>query len=250
MKIVGAMCVSRNPDILRITIPNLIKHSDWCLLMLDNESKEVEDLVLELQKQYYNKVWVRRSSILHKVIIKNGGILDYHKRWKTIKKVVRDEIFVNLRRILQLKQKGYDKIDILLFPDADECFTNYLSELLDKFWKSEYKAIALKHIHVVDNMNTIKEDKMMSHVHIFKWQNNLCGIPWQYRNQMHPITWNETMIVEYYSVHLCYLTEQMRNWRNQNWKSVDLSDDKLYKLNKNVLEMSPMEIKNILCENV
>ncbi len=244
--IVGAMCVSENPEILRITIPNLLKNCDWVLLLLDNESKEVEELVLDYQKKFYDKIWVRRSSIPHKVITRNGNILDYHTRWKSVKGLVRDEAFINLRRILKLKQPGYDRIDIMVFPDADEMFTDYLPELLEKFIESNYKAISLKHIHVVNDMQTIKDDKMMSHVHIFKWQDDLCGYPWQYRNAMHPITWEETMITNYYSIHLCYLTKKMREWRNQKWKNNPLKSCDLWKLEKLVLEMRPEEIEMVL----
>jgi hypothetical protein len=244
--IVGAMCISENIDILKITIPNLLKFSDWVLLMLDNETEEVKQYALKIQKENYDKVWLRRSSIPHDIVTRNGNVLDYHKRWKAVKGIIRDEAFVNLRRILKLKQKGYEKIDILLFPDADECFTDYLLELLEKFINSNYKAISLKHIHVVDNMQTIKDDKMMSHVHIFKWLDDLHGYPWQYRNAMHPIKWSETMIAENYSIHLCYLSEKIRNWRNKNWKNVDLKNEKLYKISMSVEKMRPEEIKNIL----
>lgn len=242
----GAMCCSTNPDILKITIPNLIKYSDQVLLLLDNESKEVEELVLDYQKKFYDKIWVRRSSIPHKVITRNGNILDYHTRWKAVKGIVRDEVFVNLRRILKLKQSGYDKIDILLFPDADEMFTDYLPELLEKFWKSNYKGVALKLIHVVNDMFTIKDDLMKHHLHIMKWSDNLSGFPWQWYNFFHPLITKDVMYVENYSIHLCYLTAKQREWRNDNWKSVNLSNEKLYKLSMSVEKMRPEEIKNIL----
>lgn len=249
ISVVGAMCISDNPEILKITIPNLIKHSDWVLLLLDNETPEVLKLALEIQKENYDKVWLRRSSITHDIINRGGKSLDYHRRWKTVKGIVRDEIFVNLRRIIKLKTKGYNNIDILLFPDADECFNDYLPILLESFWQSDYKAIALKHLHVYDNFFTVKMDKMRPHVHIFKWQEDLCGLEWQWQNQMAPITWDETMYADYYSLHLCYLTEEMRNWRNKKWKNVEISKEDLFVLDTNVQETKPeIIIKNLVFE--
>lgn len=245
-KIVGAIIVSKHPEIFEIAINNLLKWCDWVLVMVDCEDEETINKVLEIQKQNYDKMWVRRSSFLHKLIGRNGKIADYRQRWKCIKGLVRNSIFIQLREILNLKMKKFNRIDILLFPDSDECYTDSLPKLLEEFWNSQYKAIAVKHIHVVNDMMTIKDSTMMSHVHIFKWSDGLCGYPWQHRNQMHPISWSETMRSDYVSVHLCYLTDKLRKWRYNNWKPADISDDKLYKLNQSVLETNPDEIKNIL----
>lgn len=241
--IMGAMCVSGNIEILNISILNLIKHSNYVLLLLDNETDEVNNIVLEYQKKYYHKVFVRRSSIPNKLINKNGNVLDIHKRWKSIKGIVRDEMFVNIRRMI--KMNLIPNIDILLIPDADEIFTNYLPELLDRLWISDKKGVSLKMVHVVNDMFTIKKDIMMNHLHIVKWSDDLCGYPWQYQNYMHPLTTYDTINVDNYSVHLCYLTQKQREWRNNNWKNNNLLGCELWKLPKIVTEMSPEEINNI-----
>ena len=41
--IVGTMLVSQNVELLDITIPNLLKWCDWILLVMDNETEEVEE---------------------------------------------------------------------------------------------------------------------------------------------------------------------------------------------------------------
>lgn len=243
-KIVGAVCASRNTEMLNIVIPNLLKYSDWLLVLLDNETNEVRALIEDYQRKFYDKVWVRRSSIPHNVITRNGHVADYHRRWKGVKGIVRDEVFVNLRRILGLNQPGYDKIDILLFPDQDEIFTDYLPELLVKFWDSNCKAVALKMIHVIDDMRTIKEDIMRHHCHVFKYSDDLCGLPWQFQNQMHPISWSETMRAEYYSVHLAYYGEEQRKWRKSKWKDHNLNGSSIWKLDRDIVTYSPDEIVN------
>lgn len=250
-KIIGAIIVSKNVEIFEIAINNLLKWCDWILVMIDCEEENTINKVLELQKQNYDRIWVRRSPITHEVLMRNGQFADYRQRWKMVKGLVRNSIFVQLREILNLKMKNFNRINYLLFVDSDECFTNYLPELLEKFDKSDYKAIAFKHVHPVNDLYTIQDSTMMSHVHAWKWQDDLCGWPWQYRNAMHPIKWSETMQADYYSVHLCYLTDKIRKWRYDNWKPAEIDNDKLHKLNKSVLEISPEEIKEIFnkCKN-
>lgn len=240
--IVGAMCVSGLPEILNISIPNLIKHSDYVLLLLDNETEELKELVLNYQRQYYDKVFVRRSSIPSQIIGRSGEFVDYRARWKSVKGFVRDEVFVNLRRMIDAKL--LPDIDILLFPDADEIFTDSLPSLLEILVQSNYKGVSLKMVHVVNDLLTIKKDTMMHHFHIMKWSKDLCGIPWQFGNMFHPITNNDIMKLDNYSVHLCYLTEKQRAWRNDNWKGNDLIGCDLWKLPRIVTEMSPEEITN------
>jgi len=243
-KIVGAVSVSKNPEISEMVIKNLLKYCDWILVMVDNESEEIIEKVLELQKEHYNRMFVRRSSMPHKIIRRNGEVLPTRNRWKCVKGWVRDEIFVNLKRIQKYTSDKFKDIDILLFLDADEIFTNHLSVLLENFWESEYKAIAFRHIHVVNDLMTIKKDTMRPHVHAWKWTPDICGIPWQWQNQMHPFTWDETLKANYYSAHLCYLTSEERKWRKDNWKKNNLDGCDLWTLDKPVYELSPQEIKD------
>ncbi len=240
--IVGAMCVSGLPEILNISIPNLIKHSDYVLLLLDNETEELKELVLNYQRQYYDKVFVRRSSIQSQIIGRGGEFVGYRARWKSVKAIVRDEIFVNLKRMIYMRL--IPDISILLFPDADEIFTDSLPELLATLRSTDYRGVSLKMVHAVNDLFTIKQDNMMHHFHIMKWSKDLCGIPWQNFNLFHPIVNNDIMKVENYSVHLCYLTEKQRAWRNDNWKGNDLIGSNLWRLPKIVTEMSPEEITN------
>lgn len=244
------MLVSQNHELLDISIPDMVKRCNWCLIMMDNESQEVEDKVCEYQKKYNRKIFVRRSSMPSRFLIK-GKEVDYRRRWKAEKGVIRDEIFINLRKILDYKMKSYDKIDILVFYDSDEIFTDHLPELLEKFWKSDYKAISMKPIDVVNDMRTIKREGMGHHVHIMKYNRELAGLPWRFWAMYFPLRWGDLMRADYYSVHLAYFSTKSREWRNNNWKFHDAENCKLYPLPKNVYEMTPEEINNILkCEDI
>ena len=74
------MLVSRNAELLDITIPNLLKFCEWILIIIDNASKEVEEKVYEYQKKFYNKVWVRQSSIPPRVFTRHEQELNYRCR--------------------------------------------------------------------------------------------------------------------------------------------------------------------------
>ena len=242
--VVGAMCVGRDVDMLNITIHNLLKYSDWVVLLLDNETPEVMQLVLDYQRKYYGKIWLRRSSFPHEIVRGPTKSLDHRHRWKAIKGYVRDEVFFHIRRILDLKSDKYSKIDILLFPDQDEIFTDYLPELLEKLWDSNKQGVSLKMVHVVNDMFTIKQDLMGPHFHIMKYTRELRGYPWQFFNMFHPITGSQIMKVNYYSVHLPYLTTSSRKFRDENWKKLRLDGAQLWTLDKSVVEMSPKEISD------
>jgi hypothetical protein len=244
--IVGAMLVSRNADLLDITIPNLLKWCDWVLILMDNETPEVEYKVYKLQNENHSKMFVRRSSIAHKLFYRSGEEMNYRERWKGVKGIIRDEVFVNLRRILDLGMKKYNKIDLLLWPDSDEIFTDYLPELLEEFWNSNYKAISTKPVDVVGNMRTIKRESMAHHVHIMKYNRELAGLPRRFFAMYYPLCHSDLMKADYYSVHLALLNDKIIKWRQENWKIEDISKTKFYKLNEDIEHFSPSEIKLIL----
>jgi len=238
------MLVSQNAELLDITIPNLLKFCKWILIVMDNETEEVRQKVYEYQKKFYDKVWVRQSSIPPRVFTRHEQELNYRRRWKSIKGLVRDEIFVNLRRILDLRQESYDKIDILLFQDSDEIFTDYLPELLERFWQSDKKAISMLPVDAIGDLKTIKPSDKGHHVFIMKYSRELAGMPRRFFALYHPLSGSDLMFAEYYSVHLACLTKESREWRAKNWKRNNLEGAELWYLDKSVEEMSPEEIRN------
>lgn len=240
--IVGAMLVSQNAEVLDYSIPNLLKWCSWVLIVMDNETDEVREKVYKFQKQYYNKLFVRRSSIPNKLFSRNGKELTYHERWKSVKGVIRNDVFVNLRNILDWKKPGYDKIDILLWPDHDVIFTDHLPELLKEFIDSDKKAISMRHIDVINNLRTIAKSDIGCHVHVVKYSSELAGVPRRFFALYYPLCESDVMRVEGYSVHLAYLTEKGRRWRRENWKTDNVDSHKLINLNRSVVELSPKEI--------
>ena len=245
------MLVSQCVDLLDITTPNLLKWCDWIMIIMDNQNQEVEEKVYEYQRKNHDKIFVRRSSIPHKLFARSGRELSYHERWKLAKGIIRNDIFVNLRCILGWKKPGYDKIDIVLMPDHDVIFTDFLPELLERFWNSECRAISMKHVDVINDLKTITSSPIGHHVHIVKYSPELAGLPRRFFALYYPLERKDLMFVAYYSVHLAYLTEKNRIWRAENWKTDNVVENKTYKLDKTVEQTSPNEINNILhtCKN-
>ena len=245
--IVGAMLVSQNADLLDITIPNLLKYCDWCLIVMDNQTEEVEQKVYKYQIANYGKIFVRTSSVPSRLYTNKGREKSYRERSKATKGIFRDDVFYDLRRILDWKKKGYEKIDILLWPDSDEIFTDYLPELLDDFWKSGKRAAMTKPVDVINDMNTIRRSDMQRHVHILRYARDFSAYPWPIFAVYHPLTGKTVMKVDgCYSAHLAYLNDNIRKWRQENWKDHGSLDDKLIKLDKSVEYMNPYEIKEAL----
>ena len=83
---------------------------------------------------------------------------------------------------------------------------------------------------------------MGPHLHIMKYSEGLSGMPKRQYNMFHPIKGSEIMKVDYYSVHLCYLTYYQRVWRKENWKKYNLEGCDLWKLDKDIEHMTPKEI--------
>jgi len=243
VKIAGAMLVSRNVELLDITIPNMLKWCDWCLVLMDNESDEDRDKVYEIQRKYKGRLILRRSSIPSNLPTKSGGVMDYRKRWKAVKGIVRDDVFTNLKKISKtIARPGFDKIDILIWPDSDEIFTNHFPYLLKMFWGSDKKAITMKPVDVVGSMRVIKKKSMNHHVHVMKYSHELAGIPWRFHAVYYPLEREDLMAARYYSVHLPFLNEKCTKWRNENWKVENFKDCELYHLDQDVNEMSQEEI--------
>jgi len=244
--VVGAMLVSQSESLLELSIINLLKHCDWLVVIMDNQSKEVEEKVYELQKKYYNKIFVRLSSIPSRIFTRRGNLLNYRQRWKSCKGIIRHGVFSILKDILALDIPNYNKIDILLWPDHDIIFSDYLPMLLNDFIISDKKAISMKHIEVVGDMNTIMASSIGHHVHIMKYSSDLAGLPRRFFALYHPLCVSDLMFSDYYSVHLAYLTEENRKWREDNWKRDVSINTKTYQIPCSAEKFDPSKINGIL----
>jgi len=244
LKIVGAMLISKEGrDILDISIPNLMKWSDWVLLMLDNESKESKEIALYYQNTYPDKVVVEYTGLSRltedQEKERSKGLL---RRFKRLHGPIRQAIFDSLQNRIK---KG-EKVDILLFPDADEIFSNSLPELLEQFWAMpDKKAISMNWVTVFNDMKTIFKSNGGGHTRILKFAMDFTAIPHQKFSHYVPLTKEDRLGSRCVLIHLSQLTKENREKRKDKWKFGIKGDEELCRLDKDVREMTPDKIKEV-----
>jgi len=92
IKIIGAMLVSREGEILHYTIPGLLKWCDWILLMMDNEDEETKKIVLDYKKKYPDKIQVSYSGFLRTTPEQEARPMGLFKRFRTLQAKIRETV--------------------------------------------------------------------------------------------------------------------------------------------------------------
>ncbi len=251
IKIVGAMLASYEGELLHYSIPNLLKWCDWVLIMLDNYSRKTRKIAWEYKKKYPARVRLSYTNLPKSTKkqfrlspsekIQKGGIL---RRYKQKASLMRESVFNYTRQCLE----NGEKIDILLFPDADEIFGDTFPSVLENFWEQkERKAITFKPSSVFGDMKTIKGRSMSPHVRVLRYSPEFTAVP--YRNFANYFTLAERkdkLGCRYVMVHLFDLLPETRKWRKAHWKRPTKLEEPLWKLDKDVRKIRPEEIRSIL----
>lgn len=244
INIVGAMLASREGDILKITVPNLLKWCNSVLIMLDNEDECTEAIALELAKKH-SEIEVAYTG--HWRASKEEEIVPYElsRKLKFQQGLVRERIFQHLRT--RVRQTG-QKIDLLIWPDADEMFTESLPSVLESFWNIDDKAqgLIIRMIDVFGDMRTIHKRSAGPHTRIIKYTPEFMAYPYRNTCFYWPLTRDNRIGASYIAVHLALLNAERRKWRDIHWKEKLPNDTPLWNLPKDAVGMSPVEIKNIL----
>ena len=247
IKIVGAMLASYEGKLLHYTIPNLLKWCDWVLIMLDNETKPTHKVAWEYKKKYPARIRIEYTHLPRitkeraraKTLIRKekGG---YLRRYKEKASLMRECVFKYMRNCLDYGEA----VDLLMFVDADEIFSDYLPEVLEKFWAMPDRiGLSFKPSGVFGDMKTIKKRTMSPHTRVLKFSKEFTAIP--YRSLAHyvPLTRETRWESRYVMIHLNNLLEETRWWRNIHWKKAIQDPSKpLYTLDKDIRQMSPVEI--------
>jgi len=250
--IVGAMLVSRSGPLLHYSIPSLLKWCDWVLIMLDNEDERTEQVVIDYKERYAKRIRIAYSGFPRATIKQEkakmlgrkekGALL---RRFKGLQGRIRETVFEYLRECL----KEGESIDILVFPDHDEVFSDSMPALLEDFWNmSDKRAIAMKPVAVFDSMKIIKGHSMTAHVRVLRFAPDFKANPYRARCYYTPLTRGNTKGDRFTLIHLHSLLLEMRKWRSTHWKTTLMSDSPLWKLNKDVRRMTPKEITKVLFE--
>ena len=248
--IVGAMLVSRAGPLLHYSIPNLLKWCDWILIMLDNEDEATTKIVSGYKKQYDERIRIAHSGFsratekqeeVGRLAEKEkGGLL---RRFRSQQGEIRETVFRYLRGC---SEKG-ERIDILIWPDSDEVFSDSFPELLKRFWAtSDKRAITMKPVAVFDSMKIIKAHSMAAHVRVLRYATDFVATPRRALCNYNPITKRDRMADRFTLIHLHSLLPEMRKWRSEHWKTTKLTENLLWKTEKDVRHMTPSEIEKVL----
>jgi len=243
VKIVGAMLVSRCEDVLNYTIPSLMEVCDWAVIMFDNSNEVTKHTVYKHKEKYGDRIRLAKSNI-------KGTTPEEEKedprilfsRFNTLQGAIRDEVFKYFHRCV----KRGEQIDMIVWPDSDEVFTDYFPQALEEFWAYDYKkALAIKPVDVFGDFKTIRHKSMTHHTRVVKYSPDLIALPYRTLCNYLPHTKEERMAYTRLTIHLAALTAGKRAWRKKSWRTWIDSSEKLHTLEKDVRRMSMPEIKAV-----
>lgn len=235
ISIVGAAMAFREGELIRYCLDNLLKYCDKIVVLLDNWDKETEKIVL-----FYAKIYSQIKVIYSTVPKLKGNIMprDLKNRLRHNQDRIREQICQELRRMHQQQ-----KIDLLLWPDGDEMFTDYLPELLQQFWQSDKEMLCAGVVVPYDKFNIIRETRMVPHAKIFKYKPEMTAIPYRRRAFYHPFTRDKAIKIRNTLIHLALFTEKNRKMREFYAGAFNDKNKKLWFFSKNVRKLNPIEIQ-------
>jgi len=243
IKIAGAMLVSRGRDMLHYSVPNLLKWCDWVLLMMDNEDNETRAIVNGYREMYPERIRVSKSGYPRANKKQEESSRGLFHRFKPLQGPIRETVFTYMHRTVA----SGEKIDVIVFPDSDEVFTDYMPTLLKKFWIVDGKiGVTMKPVDVYGDMKTLRGKSMAGHTRILKYSPGLTSLPYRTLCYYHPLDKQNRIRQNFVLVHLDMLTIEKRQWRADHWKPIPEGDEPLRNLNKDIREMMPDEIRQVL----
>lgn len=238
----GALLVARCGDILHHSIPCLLKYCDKILLMQDNIDEYTQKIVEDYKRKYPDRIELSETGFPRATPEQEKSVKGLFHRFKPLQGPIREKVFEYMRE--RNKEK---KVDILIFPDSDEIFSDSFKELLIVFWsRPEIKGLTMKPVDVFGDMNTIHSRSMTGHTRCLKFFPELTAIPYRTACYYRPLTKTNRMGSNRVLIHLASLTLKKREWRNKHWKPNARNSEALWKLPREITKMDPNELREIL----
>jgi len=242
INIVGATLISRGGEMLHNTIPNLLKWCDWVLLMMDNENEETKKIAYEYQTKYPDRIRIATTGFPPATPEQESYPRGLFHRFKPLQGPIRQTV------IDYLRECG-EKVDLLIWPDSDEIFSDSLQKLLEDFWSMpDKRAITMKPVDVFGDMMTIHSHSMTGHTRIFKFDQlpEMTAVPYRTACNYRPLTKADRIGNNRILIHLASLNPEKRAWRVKHWKPNIKNSEALWRLPKPITQMTPEELKEIL----
>lgn len=242
--IIGATLCSRAGKLVEYCLGSLLKNCDKILIVLDNPDDATKTIVENYAKKYTQIEIIFSPFPCTSAEEDEAGI---KRRFKNLQGEIRDLIFKRLR---EMYGNG-EKIDLVLFPDSDEMFSDNLPNLLCKFVDSNFKAIVMKAVDVFGNFDAIHREGMTGHVRILKYFPELTALPYRWRTNYMPLRREDKMGDDFTLIHLSLLTPESLDWKIRYWQAdgEEIKKWPLWRTGKDVRQCVAGEIHEILKRN-
>jgi hypothetical protein len=242
LNIVGAVLMSRTGELSHYCLRSLLLYCDHIVIVLDNPDDATKKL-MERYAEKYREIEIVISPYKGTTAEEEEkDPLCVKGRFKNLQGQIRELVFARLRELNVEK-----KVDLLLFPDSDEMYGKCLPELLERFWKSDYKSINMKAADVFGIFDTIHDCGLTGHPRVFKFFPELTGIPHRFGCRYIPLVRSDFMGDRFNLIHLSYLTKENIAWKVKYWSRAKEVNPKmlLWRVGKDVRDCTPQEIAEV-----
>jgi len=242
LNIVGGVNVWSEGDMCKYAIDNLLKWCDKVVIMMDNSDEYTTNIIVDYVEQYPKRIVIGKTDILPALV--GQSVARRHK----LNSARLSECLLNLVRSEHYKRP----IDIFLFLNSDEIYTNSLPDVLDKFVNSTLDTVFIRPIEVYESMNIIINRGLIPHARIYKYTPKLTAIPPHKtfetadgiatRDYWFPYKLKRNIMrADYTFVHLQRLTKKNRELRLKAKGGVAVKGTKLWRVSKPAYELTPEE---------
>lgn len=231
--VVGATMAFREGDLVRYCIDDLLRHCDRVLVQLDNSDEATEEAV----GSYGDRIRTVRSGYPRLDDETDGRL---KRRLNSHQDEIRDRLLRELGRM-----NRETPIDLLMWPDGDEVFTDWLwQEHLTEFWENDAMQVLFTgSVTPFERMDIARSGGIVSHARIFKYRPDMTAIPYRSRCFYRPFDRSEAYKVGRTMVHLALLTEESREFRKLYLGTGRPDRTSLWKMPDDVRRLAPSEIR-------
>lgn len=230
--------VFREQEIIRYCLDDLIKYCDKVLVLLDNYDKETEKIILEYRHKF-PQMRVIYSKIESSEKDEEHGTLKCRLNHKQGE--IRDQV---LREIFKMNKE--EKIDLLVWPDGDEIFTDYLwHEELPKFWQNNNLDVLFTgSITPFNSFKAVRNKGIVAHAKIFKYRSDMTALPYRNRCFYHPFIRDKAKKIGKTLIHLALFNDEIRALRRQCYHGnmTRLDGTNLWQMPNDIRKLTPAEV--------
>lgn len=237
INIVGGVGVWSEGEICRYAIESLISLCDRVVIMMDNSDEKTRSIVIEYKNKYPDIIVIGENNLPS---VKEGESI--MRRQKQYEGEIIQAAFDLIRKVHEEKP-----IDILLFIDSDEMFTDSFPALLEDFVTRKEDTIFIRPIEVYGWMDVVCDKGLVAHAKVYKYVPEISSLPYSKQNYYLPYRINRNIIkAPWHFVHVARLTQENRDLRIAIRGRHSSPDNKLRRVGKPAYQLTPEEHEKII----